>query len=594
MLKGPNGRDLGDPAHYPEEEELRRAILGQPSYRDELAAEKSIELADEMVRRSLAGDGILSQAHAAYKDAVSLISKPRNVMTRAEAHRALALSDGAIVRTIVRGAPAGDDAQRRVANQFIGQLISKGAAPPGITITVLRKGDRLPFDGARFTGRSLADSRPGRREMFVAADEQAPGICHEFAHIIEAESGAHLRAAVEFVCRRRDTFKRSYTAKVYRDAGGGVQSYRGIRATEVISTGLQRIVEDVQEFAWEDPDHFRVTLALLRMKATPPLAYSDDQPRGPDGRFGSGGGGANGRDLGDPKAQPREEAVRQKILAVHSKAEKAQAEAKEALTHANKLIREVNAGDASKLPAAKAARGVAIAKNDAAKQALADAAAQTHKLISVPDGAKVNATASAPLANGGAEAKAAGDFLSQCMSRDAAPASVHLQVLKAGDTIATGTFEGRTFKGRAHADPIAGRRSMTVSPDVKAATIVHEFGHVTVAESGAHMKVAVDFLLQRTAGTGAAKQLSELTGNANYGPKEKALQDDFSNPYTGKTYEASGPGSYRGLGAEEVFSMGIERMMTDPKGFALNDPHHFRTTLQLMSLKATPRMELKG
>lgn len=332
----------------------------------------------------------------------------------------------------------------------------------------------------------------------------------------------------------------------------------------------------------------------------------EDQPRGPDGRWTSGGeaaheaqpganrGGPNGRDLGNPAEHPREEEIRQQVLAAHNVADKAHADAKTAVDHANALIRAANA-DKSQLPAALAARAAAAEKIKAAKTSQAEAAAKTHALIAVPNGARVNATTTGlPLANGSAAARDAGKFLAQVVSKDAAPANVNVQVLAAGDKIPSGTFAGRTFDGRAHADPIPGVKQITCSPEVRAEVLVHEFGHEIEAESGAHFKAAVDFLAQRTSGTGGPKPLSELAGDPRYGPKEKALEDTFDKAYVGKVYEASGPGSYRGLGATEVTSMGIERLMKDPAGFARSDPHYFRFTLAQLSRNATPRMSLKG
>lgn len=140
-----------------------------------------------------------------------------------------------------------------------------------------------------------------------------------------------------------------------------------------------------------------------------------------------------------------------------------------------------------------------------------------------------------------------------------------------------------------------GQRNITVPPKVEAAVIVHEFGHVMEAESGAHFQAAVNFLSRRTGFkesdtniAQSAKPLSALTGQG-YSKSERALEDRLKNPYTAKVYEASGPGSYKGLGATEVTSMGLERMYRDPVEFAREDPDHFRFTLEQMSRKSTPR-----
>lgn len=339
--------------------------------------------------------------------------------------------------------------------------------------------------------------------------------------------------------------------------------------------------------------------------------YSPDQARGPDGRFGEGGGGptaaqeakqvahasgklgAQGVDHGDPASQPREEALRQAILKPIDDAEKHVAASN---AKANALIAKHNAGDKSVRGAAESAiRDAKAAQANLTAVRLASAS-EAHKLIAVANGARVQAMASGhPLANNAAEAKSAGQFIAKHVAKDAAPSNIRISVLQAGDKETIGTFAGKEFSGRAHADPIPGQRIITVNPDVKAKTITHEFGHVMEAESGAHFKAAVDFLTRRTglkdSGdlTAATRPLSEITGNSVYGPKEKALDDHFQSAYVGKVYGASGPGSYKGFGATEVTSMGMERMHNDPVEFAREDPDHFRFTLEQMNRKATPR-----
>jgi hypothetical protein len=108
-------------------------------------------------------------------------------------------------------------------------------------------------------------------------------VAHEYGHQLEFNSPAHLKAANEFLARRtageqprklmditgnpayghdevarEDHFQNPYTGSHYPDG-----------YTEVTSMGLERMMRDPAEFAHEDPDHFRFTMAQMRRKAGP-------------------------------------------------------------------------------------------------------------------------------------------------------------------------------------------------------------------------------------------------------------------------------------------------------------------------------------
>lgn len=94
----------------------------------------------------------------------------------------------------------------------------------------------------------------------------------------------------------------------------------------------------------------------------------------------------------------------------------------------------------------------------------------------------------------------------------------------------------------------------------------HEMAHFAEHRDPEAGKLAEDWVNGRA--KGAPMPLSQLTGNSNYRDDEKALPDNFVDPYAGKLY---------GNGITEVYSMGLQafasgRMITD---FYRRDPEHF-------------------
>jgi hypothetical protein len=96
--------------------------------------------------------------------------------------------------------------------------------------------------------------------------------------------------------------------------------------------------------------------------------------------------------------------------------------------------------------------------------------------------------------------------------------------------------------------------------------VVHELGHWLEDYDPAIHKQAVAFLERRTAGE-SVKSLADILPGASYDPSEIVKVDKFSNPYMGKIYT--------GNRATEIISMGLERLYTDPLGFAQEDPDYF-------------------
>lgn len=107
---------------------------------------------------------------------------------------------------------------------------------------------------------------------------------------------------------------------------------------------------------------------------------------------------------------------------------------------------------------------------------------------------------------------------------------------------------------------------------------VHEWGHhVEFSVPGAR-EAAQEFLRHR-AGPDPLRKLSDLIPGRIYDPHEVAFEDEFKKafgehgPYCGKQYPD---------GDTELISMGLEKLYTDPGGFARKDPEYCAFVLGIL------------
>jgi hypothetical protein len=120
-------------------------------------------------------------------------------------------------------------------------------------------------------------------------------------------------------------------------------------------------------------------------------------------------------------------------------------------------------------------------------------------------------------------------------------------------------------------------RFVALGTDAAEATAVHEIGHVLENDSGFAM-LATGFLHKRCGNEIPHKMYTnERSGRPEYG-REDRFGDAFGDSagYVGKHYSH---------GATEIFSMGLEKLYTDPVGFAKKDPEYFNFMVGAMSGK---------
>jgi len=110
------------------------------------------------------------------------------------------------------------------------------------------------------------------------------------------------------------------------------------------------------------------------------------------------------------------------------------------------------------------------------------------------------------------------------------------------------------------------------TPDMSVDTAVHEFGHVihrTEQNEGVQQAVN-EMFVERTEG----KELTEIFEDSG----EMGYQGAFDHHYTGKVYDHDEPGA---MGAE-VFSMGVQRLYSNPTQFKESDREHYNLTLGIL------------
>lgn len=127
-----------------------------------------------------------------------------------------------------------------------------------------------------------------------------------------------------------------------------------------------------------------------------------------------------------------------------------------------------------------------------------------------------------------------------------------------------------TRRDRSYANPKNGVVALASHADT--ATAMHELGHLLESDPSILRKVRA-FFARRTAGESLQK-LSDVTGIA-YRPSEVCKRDKFFNAYCGRVYSRS---EYT-----EILSMGLERLWSDPVGFAADDPEYMALILDVIA-----------
>lgn len=118
-------------------------------------------------------------------------------------------------------------------------------------------------------------------------------------------------------------------------------------------------------------------------------------------------------------------------------------------------------------------------------------------------------------------------------------------------------------------------KTIAISPKEEKRVIMHELGHV-LEDNNFVMKVAVDFLERRTAGSKKLSLKKEV--NSGYASDEYFHEGGFFSEYVGKIYSGF---NYKGRQATEVISMGLEEMFNNPHQFYLIDKEHFELIYNL-------------
>lgn len=121
-----------------------------------------------------------------------------------------------------------------------------------------------------------------------------------------------------------------------------------------------------------------------------------------------------------------------------------------------------------------------------------------------------------------------------------------------------------------------GNRSIHINANTSLSTVVHEIVHdLEFAYPDISAKTKA-FLRSRADGQ-PPKSLRRLTGSKGYGTEEVTYEDSWvkngGSHYMGKLYPDN---------ATELLTMGVERMINDPKSFAENDPEYFRFVLSIL------------
>lgn len=142
----------------------------------------------------------------------------------------------------------------------------------------------------------------------------------------------------------------------------------------------------------------------------------------------------------------------------------------------------------------------------------------------------------------------------------------------------------RGKNGRAYYDPA--RRKAWIADADQPETVAHEIGHAIEAQ-WAHVGQQAREFLEYRVGSEPSQRLDKLFPQWNYGPLEKGRKDRFDKAfdlrdayYIGFDYRL--PGGAPAYGTE-ILSMGIQRLMTDPVGFAQKDPEYCKFVVGILT-----------
>ena len=119
-------------------------------------------------------------------------------------------------------------------------------------------------------------------------------------------------------------------------------------------------------------------------------------------------------------------------------------------------------------------------------------------------------------------------------------------------------------------------RTIHVNKDTSLSTYVHEMMHdLEYAHPDISTKTKA-FLVERGGGI-APRKLRDITGNSAYESYEVAYEDAWikrgGSAYMGKLYPSN---------ATELVTMGMERIIADPRDFAVKDPDYFKLMLEII------------
>lgn len=120
-----------------------------------------------------------------------------------------------------------------------------------------------------------------------------------------------------------------------------------------------------------------------------------------------------------------------------------------------------------------------------------------------------------------------------------------------------------------------------VNTDTRPGVVIHELTHPIEYKNAGFMDKVLDFYERRTKGF-KEEDLSVIT-KRKYGYSamkgEKAIEDEFINPYMGKIYKQFG--SRRGVRATEITTMGVQLMFEDPTKLYTEDRDYFNFIFSL-------------